>query len=140
MLGSAHFDALLGCHAARQRGDSLAREARQALFDQSEELAGLAVDVAELEAAWAAIEATRLGRKARGLLGPTALARTTDKARKRGIASLEPRLRLDPLLPMSFRANPAQHFYALQNALAARRRQQWREACDREPGAFERAA
>jgi hypothetical protein len=48
-------------------------------------------------------------------------------------------LRADPVAGF-FRANPAQHFYALQHALAERRRRQWREACDREPDAFELAA
>jgi hypothetical protein len=46
----------------------------------------------------------------------------------------------DPALPVSFRANPAQHFYALQHMLRERRRQRMREACDREPDAFELAA
>jgi len=44
------------------------------------------------------------------------------------------------MLPPAFKANPAQHFYALQQMLRERRRQLWREACDREPDAIELAA
>ena len=66
--------------------------------------------------------------------------RAMARDRKRGWARTECELRQDPHLPTSFRVNPAQHFYALQNLLAERRRQQWREECDREPDAFELAA
>ena len=40
----------------------------------------------------------------------------------------------------AFRANPAQHFYAMHRALAERRRQQWRELCDLDENAVALAA
>jgi len=68
------------------------------------------------------------------------MSRALDRDRKRGWPKIESALRRDPALPASFQANPAQHFFALQNVLAERRRQQWREACDREPDSFGLAA
>ena len=73
-------------------------------------------------------------------LGARAMSRALDRDRKRGWPKIETALRRDPALPASFQANPAQHFFALQNVLAERRRQQWREECDREPDSFGLAA
>ena len=115
-------------------------EALGLLSEESERLADAAVDHGKLDAAWAAVESTGLGRSARRLLSDKSLARCEARDERRGWANVEPRLRNDPSLPISFRANPAQHFYALQNALAERRRKQWREEADREPDAFELAA
>ena len=140
ILPPALLAALDQCHAARRGGDDIAPEARLALADESERLAAAAVDRDALDAAWAAIERTSLRRAARRLLGDEALARAATRDERRGWARVERRLRSDPRLPASFRANPAQHFYALQHMLQERRRQQWREACDREPDAFELAA
>ncbi len=128
------------CHAARRAGEELAPEARIALSEQCELLAAAAVDPARLEAAWAAIDATGLRRAARRLVGDRALARAAARDQRRGAAKVERLLLGEARLPASFRANPAQHFYALQLMLRERRRQQWREACDREPDAFELAA
>jgi hypothetical protein len=128
------------CHAARRGGDEFAAEARFALAEESERLAEAAVDPAALDAAWTAINASGLRRAARRLLGAQALAHAAARDERRGAAKAERLLLGDPALPASFRANPAQHFYALQHMLQERRRQQWREACDREPDAFELAA
>ena len=81
-----------------------------------------------------------MGRTARRLLGAKALARNMARDKRRGRVRIERRLRNDAVLHPAFRANPAQHFYALQHMLRERRRKQWREDCDREPGAFELAA
>ncbi|HEY0629414.1 MAG TPA: hypothetical protein VGD23_08805, partial [Sphingomicrobium sp.] len=136
-LSPEMLGALQRCHDARRSGGAIGADDVRDLWECSEQLA---IDHDELNAAWAAIELTGLGRPARRLLGEHALERACARDRKRGWGKIERELRNDPLLPRSFRANPAQHFYALQLALADRRRQQWREACDREPDAFELAA
>jgi hypothetical protein len=86
------------------------------------------------------VDRTILRRAARRLVGDHAIARAAALDERRGNIWVEQQLRDDPALPASFRANPAQHFYALQHMLRERRRQQWREDCDREPDAFELAA
>lgn len=128
------------CHAARRDGARLSLDAQNELGELSEEFAEAEMDRDGLSAAWAAIEATGLKRAAKRLLGERALARAAARDRRRGAIRIERALRADPALPPSFRANPAQHFYALQHQLRERRRQQWREACDRELDAFELAA
>lgn len=128
------------CHAARRVGSALPLEEQLALADEAEALASAAVDHDEMATAWAAIGATGLYRAANRLLGEKALARKAARDRRRGAALVESDLRTDAALPASFTANPAQHFYALQQHLRQRRRQQLREACDREPDAFELAA
>jgi hypothetical protein len=127
------------CHVARRAREPLSDALLQPLAELSE---AYAVDVADTAAseAWSAIDATGLRRAAHRLLGAKALAQGQKRDCKRGWVKVERELRNDPVLPTSFRANPAQHFYALQLTLAERRRQQWREACDREPDAFELAA
>jgi hypothetical protein len=139
-LSSGLLVALENCHAARRAGEPMTSEAKQDLAEESERLAEVAMDHAALDAAWVAIDATGLKRVARRLLGAKALARATVRDERRGRTKVERALRNDPALPAAFRANPAQHFYALQHGLAERRRQQWREECDREPDAFELAA
>jgi hypothetical protein len=128
------------CHAARRSGATVSSEVQIALAAQCDDLAATACDAAALEAAWAGVEATRLGRAAQRLIGDKALSRAAARDHRRGSARIERELRADEALPASFRANPAQHFYSLQQLHADRRRQQWREACDREPDAFELAA
>ena len=137
-LPAGLLDALDQCHSARRLREAVTEEAASALVAASEDYAIADSDM--LRTAWAAIDATRLKRLAHRLLGGKALDRAEARDRKRGWAKAERELRADPSLPPAFRANPAQHFYALQLALAERRRQQWREACDREPDAFELAA
>jgi hypothetical protein len=132
--------ALEQCHAARRADQTVPLEVAQQLADLSEIHAVSASAGDAIAAAWHAIDATGLKRAARKLLGEKALARAAARDRKRGPYKLEAELRADEALPASFRANPAQHFYALQLAQAERRRQKWREACDREPDAFELAA
>jgi hypothetical protein len=134
------LEAFEQCHAARRAREAVSPELVSSLADQSEAHSIAAVDAQSLQAAWSAISATWLRRSANRLLGAQALARCARRDRKRGWTTVERELRSDLRLPASFRANPAQHFYALQHALAERRRQQWREACDREPDSFELAA
>jgi hypothetical protein len=128
------------CHAARRAATDLCETAIDALHEESEQLAKSAADPARLDAAWAAIDATGIGRAARRLLDDEALVRWARRDEQRGWFRAERQLRDDPALPASFRANPAQHFYALRGMLKERRRQEWREACDREEDAFELAA
>lgn len=128
------------CHGARRAGEEFSAEFIASLAGQSESHAAAAADSESLAAAWSAVGATWLRRAANRLLGAKALAHGEARDCKRGWRKVERALRSHPLLPASFRANPAQHFYALQHALAERRRQRWREACDREPGSFELAA
>jgi hypothetical protein len=139
-LSPALLDCLDQCHAARCNGDDFAPEARLIFSEESERLAEAAVDHAALDAAWAAVDRTSLRRMARRLLSDQVLARAAARDERQRSPQVEQQLRKDPALPASFRANPAQYFYALQHRLQERRRQQWREACDREPDAFELAA
>ena len=126
------------CHSARRSGDPV--EVGTELAMLSEDHANSPRAAEALTAAWGAVLATGIARPARRLLGERALAGLAERDAKRGWARVEQDLRNDPALPAAFRANPAQHFYALHRDLAERRRQQWREACDREPDAFELAA
>ncbi|MCF2514486.1 hypothetical protein LVY65_05320 [Sphingomonas sp. G124] len=128
------------CHSARRAGEYLSVEEECALAEESERFAAATVDMQSIEDAWTAVSATALGRAARRLVGAKVLSRHMCRDKRRGWARVERQLRNETTLPPSFRANPAQHFYALQHMLQERRRQQWREACDREPGAFELAA
>jgi hypothetical protein len=128
------------CHAARRAGDEFAAEVRLALAEESERLAEASADRTALDAAWMAIDASGLRGAARRVLGEPALARAAARDQRRGPTKVERLLLGEATLPAGFRANPAQHFYALQHMLRERRRQQWREACDREPDAFELAA
>ena len=50
-----------------------------------------------------------------------------DRAQRRGWASVDRSLKSYGLMPRPFTANSAQHFYAIQNALAERRRRVRRE-------------
>lgn len=140
MLPSSLLAALDACHSARRLPETLAASAIGELAMQSEALVHAAIDDDGQPAAWAAIEACGLGRAARRLLGAEVLAKARTADERRCAARVERRLVADRRLPASFRANPAQHFYALHQALAERRRQQWRQACDREPDAFALAA
>ena len=110
------------------------------LFSECEAYAASTVNAEEVETAWLAIDATGLSRAAHHLLGSRALEKSLARDQKRGWVGVEAAIRQHPALPANFRANPAQHFYALQNVLAERRRKQWREECDREPDAFGLAA
>jgi hypothetical protein len=128
------------CHAARRAAVSLGPEAKKAIIDQCEHWVAKVVDGQSVRLAWEAIAATGLKRAASRVVGDKALARLMAKDQRRDAAKIERQLRDDDLFPPGFRANPAQTFYALQRMLLERRRQQWREACDREADAFELAA
>ena len=137
-------DALLGaldqCHHHRREGESLPAETGLALAEESERLADASVDHDALAQAWDLVEATGLRRSARRLLGARILARRRARDERRGWSRADQQLRRDPALPAAFRANPAQHFYALQRVLVERRRQHWRELCDLEADAVALAA
>jgi hypothetical protein len=139
-LSQELLGALDECHAARRSREAVSTATTSLLAGLSEAQALAAVDHEASNAAWSAVGATWLRRPANRMLGTKALARAEARDRRRGWKQVERELRNDPRLPASFRANPAQHFYALQHALAERRRQQWREACDRDLDSFELAA
>jgi hypothetical protein len=128
------------CHAARRSGETLSIERQLELAEESDRFVEESVDQGAVDLAWYAVEKTSLKRAAKRLLGDKALKRARSRDERRGWASVEQEVRGHPSLPASFRANPAQHFYALQRMLQNRRHQQWREECDREPDAFELAA
>lgn len=134
------LDALDRCHRARRDGRSLDADELLALSEASERMADAATDRGRVDAAWTAIENSGLRRSAKRMLGARAMARCDALGRRNGLEKAELAVRCDPALPPSFRANPAQHFYALQRALTERRRQQWRELCDRESDAVALAA
>ena len=140
MVPDGLLAAIEHCHSSRRAREPISSDVRQDLLIQCEELASGASTDDRLDLAWTEIMATGLGRQAHRLIGEKALGRTAARDRKRGMDRVEQELRRDERLPASFRANPAQHFYKLQLLLAEKRRQQWREECDREPGAFELAA
>ena len=139
-LAPSLLSALSLCHAARRERSDLADETLAQLVAESEALAAAAVDTAALDRAWAAIDASGLRRAARRLFDAQRLARDAARAGRKGWAQAERALRDHPSLPAAFRANPAQHFYALQHTLAERRRQAWREAADRDEDAVALAA
>lgn len=139
-LPEALLGALDRCHHFRREGEKLPADIGLALAEESERLADAAIDHDALAEAWAMVEATGLRRAAKRLVGPKALARCRVRDERKGWARIDGELRRDPALPAAFRANPAQHFYAMHRALAERRRQQWRELCDQEANAFELAA
>lgn len=139
-LSSGLLAALDRCHVARREREGLPDDALISLAEESDKLAEAASDNAGLEAAWTAIVATGLGRAAKKLLGARVLARQRARDDRKGWERAERELRADPALPAAFRANPAQHFYALQSALIERRRKQWRELCDLETNAVALAA
>lgn len=132
---------LLGkCHSARRGQEPMSPDERSALAEQSEQLAKISASQDALDVAWAGICETGLRRTAMRLLGDKALAKAAAKDLQRGAVRVEREFRRDQRLPASFRANPAQHFYALQQLLREKRRQQWRQACDLVPDALEWAA
>lgn len=134
------LQALDACHLARRAGASMPAEDQIAMAEECERLAAASVNEAGLEAAWAEIDASGIGKSARRLLGAKALERFKARDERKGWVRVECQLRSEPALPAEFRANPAQHFYALQLMLAKRRRQQWRELCDLEADAVALAA
>jgi hypothetical protein len=139
-LPASLLQALDECHGARRSGRAVSADLISSLAEQSEMHALAAENHDSVKSAWSAIQATMLRRSANRLLGPKSLSRGDARDRKRGWPNVEQALRSHPRLPAAFRANPAQHFYALRHAVAERRRQQWREACDRDLDSFELAA
>lgn len=118
---------LLGeCHARRRAGMLLTAPTRQQLYAQSEE----ACAGSSLEQAWTTMAATLMGKIARKRLRDDVQATDYARAEKKGWGRLEKSVRYDPALPSAFRINPAQHFYALQNGVAAKKLKLWRDAAD----------
>jgi hypothetical protein len=139
-LPEALLGALDQCHRLRREGESLPADIGLILAEESERLADASIDRDALDEAWKRVEETGLGRTAKRLLDSKILARRTARDERRGWASIDEEVRRDPALPAAFRANPAQHFYALQRLLAERRRQHWRELCDLETDSVALAA
>jgi hypothetical protein len=139
-LPQSLLQALDECHSARRAVSAISDETQAVMAEESERHASASTNCARLDAAWVAMEASGVGRSGRRLLGDRALARARSRDERKGWASVEQQLRDDPSLPAAFRINPAQHFYAIQNTLSERRRQQWRELCDLEPDAVALAA
>jgi hypothetical protein len=139
-LPEALLGALDQCHHHRREGENLPADVSLVLTEESERLADAAADHDALAEAWAMVEATGLKRAAKRLLGQKALARCRGQDERKGWARIDGELRRDAALPAAFRANPAQHFYAMHRALAERRRQQWRELCDLDEDAVALAA
>ena len=81
-LPPALLGALDRCHDARRGGAAMSARERDALADAS---FAVAADPCALEAAWAAIDATRIGAAARRRLGPAAMARADRAAMRRGM-------------------------------------------------------
>ena len=120
---------LLGeCHARRRAGMPLSVMTRVQLCSQSESHTG----EANLANAWAVILTTPIGKEARKQLRDAIAPSDFVKAEKKGWSRLEQSVRNDPTLPAAFRANPAQHFYALKNSMAEKKRKEMRDAADAE--------
>lgn len=125
-LAADHAERLVALHASRREGKEIDGANAEALALAVEADIGRDPN-GNCAAAWVMVDATMLGRAARRALRSVALEQQLARQRRRGWAKLEQELRDDPYLPAAFRANPAQHFYALQHGLAERRRKEWVE-------------
>lgn len=129
---------LLGSiHAARRAGETVDAATRRELAVRSEQAAA-AVVAGELTLA--ATAATAIGKAGTKLVAPSARLAAFDRAERKGWARLETEIVGAAELPARFRANPAQHFYAMLRDLEERRRKEWRAALDMDPCAVELAA
>lgn len=126
LVDDDHARRLVDLHARRRDGQGLDAASARALVAAVEDDVGSDPDGA-VATAWAAIDATYIGKAAHAALQRKALDQLVARHAKRGWTRLERTLREDPFLPAAFRANPAQHFYALQHGLADRRRRDWVE-------------
>jgi hypothetical protein len=130
---------LLGSiHAARRAGESVDAATRRELVVLSEQAEASTVVSEEL--ALAAIAATAIGKAGARLVAPSERLAAFDRAERKGWTRLEAEIVGAAELPVRFRANPAQHFYAMLRDLEERRRKEWREALDMDPRAVELAA
>lgn len=129
MIAPEHARGLVALHAERREGRAIdaGRSDGLALAVEADIGADPEGSVAR---AMEAMDRTFLGRAARKALKVQPLPQVIRRRAKRGWASLDRALREDPFLPAAFRANPAQHFFALQHALADRRRRDWVEGAD----------
>lgn len=126
LADSDHARQLVELHSLRRERLEIAPERAATLVDAVEADVGVILDDA-LASAWARIDETHLGKAARAALKRPPLVQLIARHRKKGWAKLDRSLREDAFLPAAFRANPAQHFYALQHSLAERRRRDWVE-------------
>jgi hypothetical protein len=122
------LDGLDQCHQARRSGVPMPADARLVLIGLCEKWA--ARNERQVQNAWDAIGETGIGRRAVALLGKPSLDRAWSRDERRPADRLERALLTEATLPIAFRRNPAQHFYALQHGLAAKRRQSWADAWD----------
>lgn len=121
-----HAGRLVAMHGQRREGRAIGADEAEALALAVERDVG-ADPAGAVAAALDEVGRTYLGRPARRLLMPVRFEKVLARHRKRGWSKLERALREDPFLPAAFRANPAQHFFALQHGLADRRRKGWVE-------------
>ncbi|WP_037500911.1 hypothetical protein [Sphingomonas jaspsi] len=121
-----HARRLVDLHARRRDGEAIDPASAVSLVEAVEADIGSDPDGA-VATAWAAVDATFVGKAARAALQRPTPEQLVARHAKKGWAKLERTLREDPFLPAAFRANPAQHFYALQHGLADRRRKEWVE-------------
>lgn len=126
LADSDHARRLIELHALRRDGQGIGADGAASLVEAVEADVGCDPDGA-VAAAWALVDVSHLGKPARRALKRSDLAQSVARYRKKGWPKLERTLREDPFLPAAFRANPAQHFYALQHGLADRRRKDWVE-------------
>ena len=147
------LDALDQIHAHRRAGTVAPMADRRALFDAFFEWEQRAVVTPHIDQAFADFDWPELARIARRpairfvYLGwrPLRFAdfasaeerlaqgrRAFERAERHGWAKVERSLAAYGEMPRSFIANPAQHFYALLHGLQEKRRNRWREACDRD--------
>lgn len=127
-------------HSARRASDPVGAIARRRLAVLTEREASGAVDQAALDGGWAAVSATVIGKAAARLLPPIDALAGFDGAERAGWIKAEARIVGAVELPARFRANPAQHFYAMLRDIEERRRKEWRGALDLDPCAVELAA
>lgn len=116
------------CHARRRAGMPLSRISREQLLQTSED--HVAGEGAAITDALSALPEKRLAAIAVKSLRAGVALHDFARAEKKGWSRVERFVREHAALPAGFRANPAQHFYALQHGLAEKKRKEWRNACD----------
>lgn len=140
LVGEPLASSLGAMHAARRAGEKVDAATRRELAMLSEQAAGSAVKPEALSSALAGIAVTAIGKAAARLVSPSDRLAAFDRAERKGWTRLETEIVGAAELPARFRANPAQHFYAMLRDLEERRRKDWREALDMDPCAVELAA
>ena len=131
---------ILPCRPAFRRGH-VRRRAWHPVRRERERSSRKSSTADAVEAAWMAIDATGLRRAAHRLLGDQSPGSAAARDRRRGWPKIERQLRAGSRRCRQASA-PTPRSISMRCSMCwrERRRQQWREACDREPDAFELAA